>query len=126
MPQPWSDDAIRYLTNATDCPRCGVDALSDRRCLNCGADLRGDIAGELWAASASAVAALESRQHILDRVPVNPAAVTAPAAPAPTTVQDAAAAPAARPVPHTERSSATVQSVLAVAGAGLFAVAAIV
>lgn len=131
MPQPWSDDAIRHLLDATNCPRCGTDGLHDRRCLNCGADLRGDIADRLWAASSAAVTALRARQQVLDLVPVNPveSPVSVAAAAAPTTVQDAVAdtaGPVAPPAPPAERSSATVQSVLAVAGAGLFAVAAIV
>ncbi|MEO8261324.1 MAG: hypothetical protein ABI566_02030 [Pseudolysinimonas sp.] len=131
MPQPWSDEAIRHLLDASTCPRCDVDALHDRRCLNCGADLRGDIADRLWVASTAAVSALRARQKILDAVPVEPveapdaipvpvAAPAAAASTASTTVHDVMAAPAV------ERSSATVQSVLAVAGAGLFAVAAIV
>lgn len=123
MPQLWSDDAIRHLNDANSCPRCGVDALSDRRCLNCGADLRGEIADRLWNASVAAVSALRARQQLLDLVPVNPVAAPAPAA----AVLDASPAAAAVPAaPQAERSSATVQSVLAVAGAGLFAVAAIV
>ncbi|MGE3194567.1 MAG: SCO7613 C-terminal domain-containing membrane protein [Microbacteriaceae bacterium] len=126
MPQPWSDEAIRHLLDATNCPRCGTDGLHDRRCLNCGADLRGEIADRLWAASSAAVTALRARQEVLDLVPVSP--VTAPVAVAaavgaPATVAEPAAAASA---PTVERSSATVQSVLAVAGAGLFAVAAIV
>lgn len=125
MPQPWSDDAIRHLLDATTCPSCGIDALQDRRCLNCGADLRGEIAAQLWAASSTAVEALRARQQVLDAVPVSPAA--SPSAPiaSPSAAANAittSAAVAATP----ERSSATVQSVLAVAGAGLFAVAAIV
>ena len=139
MPQPWSDEAIRHLLDASTCPRCGTDALHDRRCLNCGADLRGDIADRLWVASTAAATALQARQKLLDAVPVVPVdapepvpvpvPVAAPAAAAPTTVQDAVAAQIATPAvasPAVERSSATVQSVLAVAGAGLFAVAAIV
>lgn len=127
MPQQWSDDAIRHLLDATTCPRCGVDALQERQCLNCGADLRGRIADQLWAASNAAVDALRSRQLILDRVPVlQPDAVAAPAAPAAPAGAPPAAVIAAPSAPAPERSSATVQSVLAVAGAGLFAVAAIV
>jgi hypothetical protein len=126
MPQPWSDDAIRHLQDGVNCPRCGVDGLADHRCLNCGADLRGEIAERLWAASVAAVEALQARQAVLDAVPVSPvevraAAPAAGAASAAATVgADAVAEPAA------QRASATVQSVLAVAGAGLFAVAAIV
>ncbi|MEO5919877.1 MAG: hypothetical protein ABIQ01_01915, partial [Pseudolysinimonas sp.] len=128
MPQPWSDDAIRHLLDATTCPRCGVDALQERRCLNCGADLRSEIADELWIASNAAAGALRTRQQVLDRVPVEkvlvPDAVAAPAAAA--AVASAAPSTVGAPAALPERSSATVQSVLAVAGAGLFAVAAIV
>jgi hypothetical protein len=129
MPQPWSDDAIRHLLDATTCPRCGVDALQERRCLNCGADLRGEIADELWAASNAAVDALRTRQRVLDRVPINavvPDAVVPDVVAAPAAVARSASAVSAPATPVAERSSATVQSVLAVAGAGLFAVAAIV
>jgi hypothetical protein len=129
MPQPWSDDAIRHLLDANTCPRCGVDALHDRRCLNCGADLRGDIADRLWTASNAAVAALRTRQEVLDSVPVVPVEAVAPVvAPAAAAASVAAPLIVAAPdaVPQPERASATVQSVLAVAGAGLFAVAAIV
>ena len=127
MPQTWSDDAIRHLTDANTCPRCGVDALHERRCLNCGADLQGEVAERLWAASVAAADALRARQAVLEEVPVAP--VEAPAAAgvaAPTSAEPAAAVPAAAAVAAPERTSATVQSVLAVAGAGLFAVAGIV
>ena len=60
MPRPWSDDAIHHLMDATTCPRCEVDALHDRRCLNCGADLRGEVADRLWAASVAAADALRA------------------------------------------------------------------
>jgi hypothetical protein len=123
MPRPWSDDAIRHLMDSTTCPRCDRDALHDRRCLNCGADLRGDIASELWAASVAAADALRTRDGILERVPVSPVDVQA-AAPAPAASSASTAATVAQP--PAERASATVQSVLAVAGAGLFAVAALV
>ncbi len=128
MQQPWSDDAIRHLLDATTCPRCGVDALQERHCLNCGADLRGTIADELWSASNAAVQALQARQQVLDRVPVEAVvARDAVAAPSAAVAADVAASTVAAPAaPLPERSSATVQSVLAVAGAGLFAVAAIV
>jgi hypothetical protein len=126
MPQAWSDDAIRHLLDSTSCPRCGVDALQERRCLNCGADLRGMIADQLWAASAAAVQALRARQQVLDEVPT--ARVTADRAATPVALKvDSAAGTITAPAePRAEGSSATVQSVLAVAGAGLFAVAAIV
>ncbi len=102
--------------------------------MNCGADLRGEIADQLWTASNAAVQALRSRQQILDLVPVAPVtdSVAAPAASAGSSGggalnADVAASTVMEPAaPVPERSSATVQSVLAVAGAGLFAVAAIV
>src|SRR5689334_20845631 len=115
MPQSWSDDAIRHLLDATNCPRCGTDGLHDRRCLNCGADLRGDIADQLWTASTAAVTAPRARQQVLDLVPINPVEAPVPvaaAAAAPTTVQDAVAGavpPVTPPAPPVERSSATVQ-----------------
>lgn len=152
MAQTWSDDAIRRLLDADTCPRCDVDALHERRCLNCGADLRGEIAEQLWTASVAAADALRARQNVLDLVPVSPvpaavptsvpaaqgdrdvvAASSADLAPAAAVVAPSAALPsgtvpvASGPAPVApERSSITVQSVLAVAGAGLFAIAAIV
>ncbi|HWM33794.1 MAG TPA: hypothetical protein VNR36_06095 [Pseudolysinimonas sp.] len=128
MPRPWSDDAIRHLLDSRTCPRCDTDALHDRRCLNCGADLRGEIADRLWAASIAAADALRAREAVLDLVPVAPvdAVAAAPLPPAPAAVTPAATTGAGTASPTTERASATVQSVLAVAGAGLFAVAAIV
>ncbi|MEZ5191011.1 MAG: hypothetical protein R2717_09425 [Schumannella sp.] len=133
MPKAWSDDAIRHLTDSVTCPRCDTDGLHDRRCLNCGADLRGDIATRLWDASVAAADALRNRQAVLDLVPFAPVEqVPAGAQAVPAGGQavpaaaGAAAASIAAPAAVPERASATVQSVLAVAGAGLFAVAAIV
>lgn len=121
--QAWSDTAIRRLLDRTSCPICGVDALSDRGCANCGVQLRDDVATELWEASQAAAAALAARQAVLDRLP-RPATSGATAASASRPAIKPAASP---PEPAVaERSSATVQSVLAVAGAGLFAVSAIV
>jgi hypothetical protein len=115
--QRWSDDAIARLEDSLSCPRCGA-ALNGRRCHRCGADYSGPIGGELWDASLAAVEALRMRQEVLDRVPTQVTDAAAPA-PAPVVVPRVSA-------PSTPRSSATVQSVLAVAGAGLVAVAAIV
>ncbi|SIT84199.1 SCO7613 C-terminal domain-containing membrane protein [Microbacterium sp. RU33B] len=112
----WSEVAIRRLLDTTTCPLCGRGQVLSERCRQCGADFAGGVGAELWDASQSAVTALRARQAVLDRVPVvAPRPVAPPVAP-PVAVR-AAAAP---------RSSATVQSVLAVAGAGLVAVAAIV
>jgi len=110
----WSVDALRALRESPACPVCEVNAVADRFCRACGADFT-EIGDELWQVSQSAADALEARQGVLDRVPLRPR--VAPAA-----------APRAVATPPTSRpgSSATVQSVLALAGAGLVAVAAIV
>lgn len=125
----WSDAAISRLRDSIACPLC-THPLAGQRCSRCGADYRGEVGSELWDASQAAVAALEARQAVLDRVELRP--VEVPPAPAPAPAPDAAA-PAASAAPSgapgragPPRSSATVQSVLAVAGAGLVAVAAIV
>lgn len=120
----WSATAIRHLTGTPACPVCGEVAVVERRCAACGADYTA-IGDELWRASRVAASALEARQAVLDRVP---RAAFAPSTSAPVT-EPAEAAPASRPAMAAAappRSSATVQSVLAVAGAGLLAVAAIV
>ncbi|WP_439593693.1 hypothetical protein [Microbacterium sp.] len=114
----WSDAAIARLNDRLHCPWC-EQTLAGPRCTRCGADYSIDgIGAQLWDASQAAVAALEARQAVLDRVSIGPASVPAPA-PSP-------AVPPAKIVSAPPRSSATVQSVLAVAGAGLVAVAAIV
>lgn len=148
MPTTWSDKAERHLLDTMRCPRCGEGDLVDSRCPICGADLSGPVAAELWAASVTAADAVRARQVVIDRVPVvamsnAPVAASArggsgvplplpeagrlidvtppPVGTAASAATGSAAAPAAA-----ERSSVSVQSVLAVAGAGLFAIAAIV
>lgn len=135
MPAPmsqWSDIAVARLLDDASCPSCGVDALQNRRCRNCGADLSGRIGLELWSASRDAATALRARQAVLERVPrllaePSGASATEPSPAATPPASAALAAPAAAsPAAADPRSSATVQSVLAVAGAGLFAISAIV
>ncbi|GGF05246.1 SCO7613 C-terminal domain-containing membrane protein [Mycetocola zhadangensis] len=127
--RPWSSDAIKRLLDSTSCPACEVDALVDRRCHNCGAELSDAVATELWTASRTAADALKARQQILDSIPRVSAATAPSLAPQPPTDRlmpdDVAPHPGAATTVD-PRSSATVQSVLAVAGAGLFAVSAIV
>ncbi|HWH25388.1 MAG TPA: hypothetical protein VNT53_01915 [Pseudolysinimonas sp.] len=135
MPQTWSDDARRHLLDVKRCPRCEAADLVDGVCPSCRTDLRGAQATQLWTASVAAAQAITAREKIVDALPVvtatgQAAAGTAPANAAPANyVPQAGAAsapqPANAPVPS-ETSSFTVQSVLAVTGAGLFAVAAIV
>lgn len=115
----WSDTAVRHLLDSTRCPVCGTRSLQARHCTHCAADFSGPVGGELWDASQAAAAALQARQAVLERVPRMPVPTVAGTALAP-------APPAPPRLSAPPRSSATVQSVLAVAGAGLFAVAAIV
>ncbi|MHC2998608.1 SCO7613 C-terminal domain-containing membrane protein [Microbacterium sp. HJ5] len=117
----WSRAALAGLRDTASCPLCGA-ALGGQTCERCGADYR-EIGGELWDASHAAIEALEARQGVLDRVAQRPAPADAlpPTAPVPPASIGPVPAPAAAP-----RASATVQSVLAVAGAGLVAVAAVV
>ncbi|MET0735946.1 MAG: hypothetical protein ABWY55_09960 [Microbacterium sp.] len=124
---PWSATAIARLEDALACPLCGR-RLGGRRCPACGADFTVDDIGEqLWDASQAAVAALRARQEVLDRVErraFDPRAVAATSR-IERGARSASSPLAADPV-SPPRSSATVQSVLAVAGAGLVAVAAVV
>lgn len=121
----WSTVAIAELLDVVRCPVCGSGIIAERRCPACGADFRGAVGRDLWAASQDAVHALTARQLVLERVPIapleSPSAATAagPVAAYPAAPATVAYTPAAGP-------SATVQSVLAVAGAGLVAVAAVV
>ncbi|CAN5368422.1 hypothetical protein BH11ACT3_BH11ACT3_10120 [soil metagenome] len=152
MPQAWSDTAEERLLDHVVCPRCESEKIVDFHCSNCGADLSGPVAAELWQASMDAAVALRARQAILDRVPVREAASVASgsasiplsseksaagAPPPPVGSPLPGAAPASPPPPSAplapaaaaaaaSTSQITVQSVLAVAGAGLFGVAAIV
>ncbi|GAA1999977.1 SCO7613 C-terminal domain-containing membrane protein [Microbacterium ulmi] len=115
----WSSAAAGRLLDTITCPVCEDTPITHQRCPNCGADFTGGIGAELWDASQAAVAALEARQSVLDRVPVRPVEdATAPAVSRPAAASVLPSAP--------QRASATVQSVLAVAGAGLVAIAAIV
>lgn len=117
MPSPWTENAARYITSTTSCPRCDASLAGPGLCGTCGADLTSPVATELWQASLAAAEALRQRQALIDKLPsLSVAAVTtAPAA-----------APEAVARPQRPSSQLSVQSVLAVAGAGLFAVAAIV
>jgi len=144
-PPAWNDKAIAELLDVVRCPVCAAGIVSERRCPACGADFAGPIGRDLWLASQRAVEALKLRQAVLDRVPSFPVPQPAPdaAAPvigAPATTASPVLAPAmgapGAPLPPAYRTdaaaapapgpSASVQSVLAVAGAGLVAVAALV
>ncbi len=125
----WTDDVARFVLDTEACPRChtrawgGGPALRGGVCARCGADVR-EAGAELWAASEAMVVAARRRQSLIDALPtaVLPAAAPSPAASAAAPVAPSAAAP----IPERPRSAVSLQSVLAVVGAGLFAVAAIV
>lgn len=126
-PKPWSRFAIGQLLNNAVCPVCETNSMTGGVCAMCGADLSGEIAAELWASSQAAASALAARQEVLDRVPK----VTAPVAQFSTPPNNQSAPQqalsGAQAAPQAAvKSSATVQSVIAIAGAGLFAIAAIV
>ncbi|MFB7882565.1 SCO7613 C-terminal domain-containing membrane protein [Microbacterium sp. NPDC056057] len=121
----WSSTAIAELLDVVRCAVCGSGIVAERRCPACGADFRGAIGRDLWAASQDAVDALTARQLALERVPIVPVEAPSAAVAAEPVVAHHPPAPSATPSPAAG-PSATVQSVLAVAGAGLVAVAAVV
>jgi hypothetical protein len=127
MTRPWSDRVAATLLDTSRCPRCESPSVVAGACRTCGADLRGPVAVEVWQASIDAAAAVNRRQDAIDRLP---ALSRPPAAAGPTpggTGTPAVAPPAAgAPVAEGSSSEVRVQSVLAAAGAGLFAVAALV
>jgi hypothetical protein len=140
MRESWTGAAVEYLRNTALCPRCDSSEFLYRTwCPQCGADFTA-LAGELQQASARAAYALELRQGVIDRVPqlpqvgaLTPTAVGSPSPGLPpTTAPPMSSAPP--PTAHGPAGAAappstaqvSVQSVLAVAGAGLVAIAAIV
>ena len=129
--QSWSDIAIRHLLDRRLCPVCEAAALPNAPCRNCGAELVGALAAELWATSEAAAAALVARQAALTRVSPPSTVPTAKAGsvlptPNPKRMPRRPRATRTAEITGAPRSSATVQSVMAVAGAGLFAVSAVV
>lgn len=135
----WSAVASTKLRDAHSCPVCGDSPLREPACHRCGADLSSPAARALWEASERAAAALAEREHLRRVVPLTVPAGTprtprgaqpsaAPSSPEEETSEPRPrdhAAPAESP-PSTRRRDTTVQSVMAVAGAGLFAIAAVV
>lgn len=130
----WSDAAVAYLLDATVCPVCARDRLRDGRCPTCGATIDAALGAELAAASGQAANAIAARQAVVERIATVIAAASTTqtdATAAATAAAPAATSPGAVSAPATtpragRESTATVQSILAVAGAGLLAVAAVV
>lgn len=117
-PRAWGEQVAEYLTDSTRCPRCGAVLAGDGRCAACGADLEGSEGKAVWDASQRAAAALRERDALIAALPVRapvPAAAVTPSTPLPAVA--AGAAPS---------GGFSVQSLLAVAGGGLFAAAAVV
>lgn len=122
MPRQWTETTALYLLNTTMCPRCNADLSEPSSCRSCRADLSGPDIEELYAASKDAAFHLRRREALIDALPVLPLFEAAPSA---RSVAPGPIATPARSEPPTS-SPISVQSVLAMAGAGLFAVAAIV
>jgi hypothetical protein len=129
MTKSWSDSAAAYIRRLDTCPRCDAMIVQPGRCINCNAQLTGPEAERVSRASRVAGNAIIARQAAIDGLITLPATVQLPA------VAASAAAPAAaatstttapRPVAPREGSQISVQSVLAVVGAALLGVAAIV
>ncbi|TXK17429.1 SCO7613 C-terminal domain-containing membrane protein [Homoserinibacter sp. GY 40078] len=144
----WTEDVARFLLDTAQCPRCdtrlwhGAPAVQNGVCARCHVDLRDERGAGVWSASQAAVAALRERQALIDALPTADApgastheAVGAAASPDVGTSDPSesyprepypAASDAWVPTPDRPRSAVSLQSVLAVVGAGLLGVAAIV
>ncbi|MCU1508549.1 MAG: hypothetical protein JWQ12_814 [Glaciihabitans sp.] len=129
MGKQWTEAAVAYVLDTRGCPRCDAEWLEDG-CPNCGVTLTVAERDRLAVASRRAASALEVRQGIIDRLLVvvpaaAPAGALATTPPAATPPLEAARGTAGAGLPSSG-SQVSVQSVLAVAGAGLLAVAAFV
>lgn len=139
----WSEQAAKYLRGSSTCPRCEKGPVGAEHCPFCGALLTGPVADELRAVSAQAAGLLDARQQIIGRLPTKaalappptastarPATVAAAGAAAATTLAPPAGPPIAGPTPYpaapARSSQVSLQSVLAIMGAVLVAVAVIV
>jgi hypothetical protein len=122
MATTWSKYAADYVLSTTTCPRCGSRLVGHGQCGSCGASIDPELGVELWDASTRVADAIKARQEVIDRIPTRVAPASAPArATTPARSRPAISQPAIA-----DQSSFSVQSVLAVAGAGLLGVAAVV
>lgn len=123
MSKLWSTTASAYLARHDLCPRCDHLVTTSGRCSNCNADLSGPIAVQVIQASQAVIDALAAREVLVDALPILPPLVAPPLPasppPAPSPVAPVTVVPR-------EGSQISVQSVLAIVGAALLAVAAIV
>lgn len=123
----WTDATVLRLRNRVLCPACWKAPLVGGVCLTCGVEVH-RASSTVWEASVAAADAMVRRQAVLDALPRRAVAYAqGPARLAPAPVSPVAPTPQTAPAaPARPQSSASLQSVLAVAGAGLFAVAAAV
>jgi hypothetical protein len=123
----WGDSAAAYLRRRDICPRCDAPLHHTDWCTNCRADLTGATAAQIRSQSEVAADAIAGRQAGIDALVTLPFPATTAAPPAPSAQQpvDAPSQDAVAPQSR-EGSQISVQSVLAVVGAALLAVAAIV
>ncbi|MDQ0894135.1 SCO7613 C-terminal domain-containing membrane protein [Agromyces ramosus] len=133
MVSTWNERAARYLLATTICPRCDAELGIALVCPVCAADLRGPAGALVWRASQRAADAVLERERVIAALPTAVAVASAQAgSAAATSVAPAASSPASTTAAvHADAASdatsqVSVQSVLAVAGAALFAIAAIV
>jgi len=128
---PWHVAALTRLRDPHTCPVCGRGPLGAPLCRFCGADLSSPAAHALWELSQQAASAMEAREAVRREVPRMPHAGVRTTIAGTGSMGPAAPAPSGRPLGSAStgpapRRDTTLQSVLAAAGAGLFAVAAIV
>src|SRR5688572_5535466 len=143
MVSEWNEQTARYLLSTTMCPRCDAELGAGSVCPACGADLGSREGARVWRASQRAADAVIERQYAIAALPTARAFVSAAAPGASVASVNAASEPLAMALTATSTAAGTaavgtdaaapsdtsqvsVQSVLAVAGAGLFAIAAIV
>ena len=124
----WSVNVAEYLLQQSTCPRCGASLTQPGMCPGCRADLGGSVAAEVWEASGRAAEAVLFRQSVIDRLPTVESGTVATLPAKPTAAASIASADSVTAVIASpgRSSQISVQSVLAVAGAGLLAVAAVV
>ncbi|GAA3598728.1 hypothetical protein GCM10022198_23730 [Klugiella xanthotipulae] len=128
MSQIWTSDTVSALRQTVACPRCAAYLRQPGWCTQCGADLGGAPGVALHEASLAAAAAIERRQELINRLPAHVTATAgqqAGAQPLPTSQFPRGRLPHTSPA-NTPARSISLQSVLAVAGASLVAVAAFV
>jgi hypothetical protein len=126
MTKAWSAAATAYLARTDICPQCDSPLRSPASCDSCNADLSGATAAQVISASQVVVEAMLARQALIDVLP-RVRAIAPVAAPTPASVTvPASTTPSAGSATNREGSQVSVQSVLAVVGAALLAVAAIV